>query len=67
MTTERWEIREALTEYFRVKEDSILAAGGYKPAQSGLWQKNGVLCTRGAALQNAKQELSDKGESTPFD
>lgn len=52
---------------WRQREDSILVAAGFEPKDGGLWQKTGVLFGRGAALQYAKRELRDKGESNQLD
>ena len=49
------------------KEDSILGAAGFEPEDGGLWQKNGVLFGREAALQYARRELRDSDEPNHFD
>jgi hypothetical protein len=49
------------------KEDSILRAAGFEPTDGGIWQKNGVLFGREAALQCARHELRDSGEPNHFD
>jgi hypothetical protein len=48
------------------REDSALMAAGFEPTNGSLWQKEGVLFGRGAALQNAQRELRGKGEPNHF-
>ena len=40
---------------------------GFEPEDGGLWQKNGVLFGREAALQYARRELRDSDEPNHFD
>jgi hypothetical protein len=58
---------EAPDRAWRQREDLAMVAAGFEPKDGGLWQKDGVLFGREAALDYALRELRDKGESTHFD
>jgi hypothetical protein len=45
------------------QQDSILVTTGVKSVGGGLWRKDGVMFSRGAALQNAEQKLHERGET----
>jgi hypothetical protein len=60
-------IQKAPSEGWQGKDEHILLAAGFEPARGVMWQKEGVLYGREAALQYAKRELRDKGESHFFD
>ena len=60
-------MQEAPSRIWQQKEDSILGAAGFEPGDGGIWQKNGVLFGREAALQYAWCELRDSGEPNHFD
>ena len=37
------------------KENTLLVSAGFEPAEGGLWRKEGVWFSRGAALQQLRQ------------
>ena len=51
---------------WREKDDSVLLAAGFEPAGGEMWQKEGVLFGREAALQYAVRELRDKKAQFDF-
>ncbi len=44
------------------KEDSILSAAGFEPAEEGWWVKGSVLFNRDTALQIVHQDLHKSGD-----